>query len=130
MTCMRRFIIHKSLGPLLSTCLPEIRACPGPHSRPKRIPRSYPSLKTPPFRGFWTKKHPFFQPKSLILRSNKFKTPLFFRQNATFFRNVSCSTLFCESENICNCVKLKTFFYVRRIFHYFKLWLKLKYIYA
>ena len=31
--------------------------------------------KTPPFRGFWTKKTPLFQPKSLILRLNK--TPLF-----------------------------------------------------
>ena len=27
--------------------------------------------KIPPFRGFWTRKTPLFQPESLILRSNK-----------------------------------------------------------
>ena len=27
--------------------------------------------KIPPFRGLWVRKIPFFQPKSLILKSNK-----------------------------------------------------------
>ena len=46
---------------------PEIQA--RPHSRPKRIPRSYPSLENTPFPGFWTKKTPlwFKKPQMLIL---------------------------------------------------------------
>ena len=71
--------------------------------------------KIPPFRGFWTKKTPLFQPKSLILTLNK--TPLF-KQNA-ICSQCKIEYPFCENENICKYIKLKTFFYVRRIFHYF-----------
>ena len=35
------------------------------------IPSSYPRLKNTPFRGFWARKTPPFQPKSLMLRSNE-----------------------------------------------------------
>ena len=77
--------------------------------------------KTPPSRGFWTKKTPLFQPKSLILRPNK--TPLF-KQNAIFFVLYAIPYPFCESDNIRNCIKLKTCFYLRRIFHYFSIMVK------
>ena len=87
-----------------------------PHSGPKRIPRSYPSLKNTPFSLISDeKKTPLFQPKLLILRLNK--TPLF-KQNTIFFV-IQAKVPFCDSENICNCIKLKTCFYIRRIFHYF-----------
>ena len=68
-----------------------------------------------PFSRIFDDKTPLFQPKSLILRLSK--TPLF-KQNAIFFV-ILAKVPFCESENICNFIKLKTFFYVRRIFHNF-----------
>ena len=46
--------------------------------------------KTPPFRGLWTGKTPIFQPKSLILRSNK--APLF-KAKRFYLHNKRLSTL-------------------------------------
>ena len=42
-----------------------------PHSRPKRIPRSYIRLENTPFSRIMDDKTTLFQPKSLIWRSNK-----------------------------------------------------------
>ena len=86
-----------------------------PHSRPKRIPWSYPSLRTPtPFsRILDEKKTPPFQPKLPILRPNKTTR---FKQNAFFCSLYKIKHPFCESEN--KCIKLKTFFYISRIFYY------------
>ena len=83
---------------ILCVCIPP----------PKRITRSYPSSKNTPVSRILDEKKNLFQPKSLILRPNK--TP-FFKQNA-IFSWYKLKYPFCESENICNCIKLKTFFYI------------------
>ena len=69
--------------------------------------------KHPLFAEFGRKKHPFFN------RNRWFRGPIKhpFLSKTRFFRNIIYSNLF-WSENICNCIKLQTFFYVRRIFHY------------
>ena len=81
---------------------------PGPPCMPRSnttydlcgVARSYPSLKYTPFRGFWAKKTPRFQPKSLILRS--YKMP-HLKQNAILFSLYTIKCPFCESE--INCIK-------------------------
>ena len=85
-----------------------------PHSRPEVYNMLVAKFeKTPPFRGFWTKKHPFF--KQNLWFWGPIKHPLF-KQSAFFFRSIRYSTLFMKVNN---CIKLKTCFYVRRVFHYF-----------
>ena len=78
----------------------EICIIPPSHSRPKRIPRSYASLKNTPFRRFCARKTPLFQPKSLILKSNK--TTLS-KQNAILFSLYKIKYPFRESK--INCIK-------------------------
>ena len=67
--------------------------------------------KIPPFRVFWARKAPLFQPKSLILRSNK---TAIFKSKPWFHFHYIDKVPFCESE--INCIN--HLFCVHRIFHY------------
>ena len=71
-----------------------------PYSRPKRIPRSYPSLKITPFSRILGEKKPFFN------RNRWFWGPVkhpFLKQNAQLSSLYEIKYPFCESE--INCIK-------------------------
>ena len=96
------------------------------HSRPKRIPRSYPSLKNIPFsRNLDNKPHPFFNRNRWFWSSIKHP----FLSKTRFFRNISYSSRFVK-VGICVTVSNSRHFsmYVA-FFIVSKLWLKLKHIY-
>ena len=65
-------------------------------ARPKYIPR-----------GFWARKTPLFQPKSLILKSNKM--PLFKIKTRFYFHYIRWSSLFVKARLIVSNIFLHTF---------------------